>query len=119
MKYIIDIDEKPFVQKSALHGEKAVYKAKAFNTLVFDEEGLSRLTPYNEQAELKAGDVVISKQDSITAIVLDADSDNAVWLFDENGCCYMVEPEECDDLEKVTHTEITDNLLRAVRGWSK
>ena len=44
-KYIIQIEEEPLVRKSALHGETAVYKAVGFNTLVFDKNGLDKLTP--------------------------------------------------------------------------
>ena len=44
-KYIIQIEEEPLVRKSALHGETAVYKAAGFNSLVFDKNGLDKLTP--------------------------------------------------------------------------
>ena len=44
-KYIIQIEEEPLVRKSALHGETAVYKAAGFNALVFDKNGLDKLTP--------------------------------------------------------------------------
>jgi len=37
MKYIIDIDDEPV---------EGLYKAKGFNSLVFDKNGLDRLTPY-------------------------------------------------------------------------
>ena len=47
-RYIIEIDEEPLVRQSCLYGETAVYKATRFNTLVFDEEGLRRLKPYEE-----------------------------------------------------------------------
>lgn len=39
MKYIIEIEDEPV---------NGLYKAKDFNTLVFDEEGLKRLTQYQE-----------------------------------------------------------------------
>ena len=44
-KYIIEIEEEPFVRKSALHGEDAVYRAVGFKSLVFDQNGLDKLTP--------------------------------------------------------------------------
>lgn len=47
-KYIIEIEEEPLVRKSALHGETAVWRANGFNSLVFDNNGLDKLTPYTE-----------------------------------------------------------------------
>ena len=47
MNYIIEIEDEPLVRKSALDGETAVYRAKGFKSLVFDENGLSKLTPYS------------------------------------------------------------------------
>lgn len=47
-KYIIEIEEEPLVRKSALHGEDAVYRASGFKSLVFDQNGLDKLTPADE-----------------------------------------------------------------------
>lgn len=49
-KYIIQIEEEPLVRKSALHGETAVYKAAGFNSLVFDKNGLDKLTPFEVES---------------------------------------------------------------------
>lgn len=47
-KYVIELEEEPFV--SSEPGEyKKLYRVKGFNSLVFDEEGLKRLTPYKDQ----------------------------------------------------------------------
>lgn len=43
MKYIIEIEDEPLVRHSALHGETAVYRAKGFKSLVFDQNGLEKL----------------------------------------------------------------------------
>lgn len=48
MKYIIEIEDKPFVRKSAIYGEEALYRANGFKSLVFDETGLKKLTPLPE-----------------------------------------------------------------------
>lgn len=72
MKYIIEIEEEPMVRKSALHGEEAVYRAKGFNSLVFDKAGLEKLTPYEPKEEkptFKVGDEVYN-EDYKSAIVL-------------------------------------------------
>lgn len=60
MKYVIEIEDEPFVRKSALHGEEAVYRAKGFKSLVFDKNGLDKLIPLkeNEDNEFHVGDGV-------------------------------------------------------------
>ena len=47
-KYIIKVEDEPLVRKSALQGETAVWRACGFNSLVFDKNGLDKLTPYIE-----------------------------------------------------------------------
>jgi len=54
MKYIINIEDEPLVRKSALYGEAAVYKVHGFRSLVFDRNGLDKLTPYDEEEVRKA-----------------------------------------------------------------
>lgn len=45
MKYVIEINDHPMNDPFT----PALYRAKGFKTLVFDEEGLSKLTPLNEE----------------------------------------------------------------------
>lgn len=47
-KYIIEFEDEPF--------GNGLYKAKGFNSLVFDQNGLDRLTPFEEG--IKVGDIV-------------------------------------------------------------
>ena len=47
-KYIIEIEDEPFVRLSALFGEEGLYRAKGFNSLVFDQFGLDKLTPIDK-----------------------------------------------------------------------
>ena len=42
-KYVIEIEDEPFVRQSALHGEEGLYRVRGFKSLVFDEEGLNIL----------------------------------------------------------------------------
>lgn len=51
MKYIIEIEDEPFVRLSALFGEEGLYRAKGFNSLVFDQFGLDKLTPLDKELE--------------------------------------------------------------------
>lgn len=51
MKYIIEIEDEPFGRNDdpvIPHGMDELYRAKGFRSLVFDEVGLSKLTPYVE-----------------------------------------------------------------------
>ena len=48
MKYMIEIEEMPFNRRSHLNGAQVLYKAKGFNSLVFDREGLGKLSPIPE-----------------------------------------------------------------------
>ena len=57
MKYIIEIEDEPFVKDG-----KKLYKCKSFNSLVFDTIGLSILEPYKEE-EINIGDEVKSLDD--------------------------------------------------------
>lgn len=48
MKYIIEIEDIPFRARLCHAGEiVTLWRAKGFNSLVFDEEGLSRLEKYD------------------------------------------------------------------------
>lgn len=44
-KYIIELENRPYMKAG-----KAIYKAKNFKTLVFDESGLEQLEPYDRDA---------------------------------------------------------------------
>jgi len=57
MKYIIEIEDEPFVKDG-----KKLYKCKSFNSLVFDTIGLGVLEPYKEE-EINIGDEVKSLDD--------------------------------------------------------
>ena len=51
MKYMIEIEDEPFVRLSALFGEEGLYRVKGFNALVFDKNGLEKLTPLDKELE--------------------------------------------------------------------
>ena len=51
MKYIIEIENEPFGRNDDPffpHGMDELYRAKGFKSLVFDQNGLDKLTPYTE-----------------------------------------------------------------------
>jgi len=56
MKYIIDLEP--------IEGTK-LFKAKGFNTLVFDSEGLLRLTPFKPETQLHEGSLVRTPNGSV------------------------------------------------------
>jgi len=45
-----------------------------------------RLAKY-EAPTIEAGDVIVNKNDELTALVLDVTGGGEVWIIDENGCC--------------------------------
>lgn len=54
MKYIIEIEEEPFGRNDdpvIPHGMDELYRAKGFNSLVFDQFGLDKLTPLDTVLE--------------------------------------------------------------------
>ena len=55
-KYIIEIEDEPFVRQSALFGEEGLYRAKGFKSLVFDQFGLDKLTPLDKALSSELGE---------------------------------------------------------------
>lgn len=53
MKYIIEIEEEPFTPEQSIpYQGNELYRAKGFNSLVFDKNGLEKLETYiSEEAE--------------------------------------------------------------------
>ena len=47
-KYIIELEETPFIQHFKNGAWETIYRVKGFNSLVFDWNGLQILTPYTE-----------------------------------------------------------------------
>lgn len=101
-KYIIEIEDEPLVRKSALHGETAVYRAKGFNSLVFDQDGLNKLEEYKEDKEIdrenefSVGDEVRTFFESIahTYVIVRVRYDvGAVEVLDKNGCYHWIKTE--------------------------
>ena len=53
-KYIIEIEDEPFGRNddpNIPHGMDELYRAKGFNALVFDQNGLDKLTPLDKELE--------------------------------------------------------------------
>lgn len=48
MKYIIELEDEPMVANTFFQEADELWKAKGFNSLVFDKYGLYKLTPYTE-----------------------------------------------------------------------
>ena len=48
MKYIIELEDEPMIANSFNHEVDELWKAKGFNSLVFDQNGIKKLTPYTE-----------------------------------------------------------------------
>ena len=99
-KYIIEIEDEPLVRKSALHGETAVYRAKGFKSLVFDQDGLDKLEEYKEDKEIdrenkvSIGDEVRTFFENHTYVIVRVCYDiGAVEVLDKNGCYHWIKTE--------------------------
>lgn len=57
-KFVIEID-RCFTDS---YGNK-LYRIKGFSSLVFDENGITKLTPYEVEAQIEVGDEVIAKNE--------------------------------------------------------
>ena len=101
-KYIIEFEDKPF--------GNGLYKAKGFNSLVFDQNGLDRLTPFEE--EIKVGDIIVHGCDNIKAAVIDS-TENKYIVFDENGCVYSIKKEEVKPTGE--YTDLVEALMLKVQ----
>lgn len=56
MKYIIEIEDEPFGRNDdpvIPHGMDELWRAKGFRSLVFDKNGLEKLTPLNDIEDLQ------------------------------------------------------------------
>ena len=122
-KYIIEIEEEPFIRKSVLHGEETLYRAKGFKSLVFDQVGLDKLTPIDENDEVKEDDFLIGDEviidealtgDGIKAVIMDESDEPGVYMvFNENGCIQAIYERF---LKKTgVHYDTIDTLLERMR----
>lgn len=59
-KFVIEID-RCFTDS---YGNK-LYRIKGFSSLVFDENGITKLTPYEDVVQIKVGDEVIAKEEKV------------------------------------------------------
>ena len=81
-KYIIELEDAPFVD---INGGR-LWRVKGFRSLVFDSEGLKRLTPAAtafDTKRIRPGDIVVD-EDDIRFLVLEV-NDGYVEAFSETG----------------------------------
>lgn len=112
MKYVIEIEDEAFFRGSALYGQDTLFRAKGFKSLVFDENGLKKLTPlddviekavnkaienisntrtncrHNSDDKINVGDE-IQDYDEIKCVVIDICGDEYT-VYNENGCVETV-----------------------------
>ena len=99
MKYIIEIEDEPFVM-----GKETVYRAKGFKTLVFDKTGLDKLKPYDETEAEKAWELA-----------------GWVWLHESHGGSSVEEFKECfgdmstDEVARLPYSEV----VKKYEAWEK
>ena len=97
-KYVIELEDKPLCvfDEDAQTYFPRLYRVKGFNSLVFDQTGLDKLTPLEDykqpeepQNKFSVGDRVIFGDCS--AVILDETEEYGVWaVLTENGCVEIV-----------------------------
>lgn len=99
MKYIIEIENTPFGNPER---DLKLYKCTQFKSLVFDEEGLSKLTPYTEPDLNITKDNPVHLCESCNRMqsLVSCPSKDEDSLFGEDGksicCCKYYVPETTD-----------------------
>lgn len=80
-KYIIELEDSPFLAETHNGWEyEKLYRVKGFKSLVFDSEGLKRLTPYEEPQNEEQFDLYLGEYD---ACVQWGDQTKKVWKVTE------------------------------------
>ena len=126
MRYVIEIEDEPFVRKSALYGEEALYRANGFKSLVFDETGLKKLTPLaeymskyeSEREAFHVGDEVIKKKTRADGYVLIPDVGHGNFIVMMEGHAYPQNQAKADWVKKSDRhsTGIKDLILQAAEA---
>ena len=88
-KYIIELEDAPFVN---IDGDR-LWRVKGFRSLVFDFEGLKRLTPADtafavDPKRIRPGDIVVD-EDGIRFLALEV-NDGYFEAFSETGCYHRL-----------------------------
>ena len=123
-KFIIEIER-------TFHGtgnDSLLYKAKGFNTLVFDENGISKLEPYEEQ---DAGEFVeyVQRTGEVNAWMIAKDlielsASDRQRLFGYSDPLYifrMFEPQEAAEILNNTYDRnwLVDEISQVICGHDK
>lgn len=83
-KYVIEIIEKPFKDDAG----REVWRAKGFNTLYFDQNGLDKLEEYKEESaghRFEVGDVCIPRTSNRKFIITKIHSDYYHYMWDDGS----------------------------------
>ena len=56
-KYVIEFEEEPFIKDPIISAPEELWRVKGFNSLVFDENGIKKLTPLEDTLELAKHEV--------------------------------------------------------------
>jgi len=99
-RYIIEIEDEPFIRKSALYGEQVLYRVKGFETLVLSKDELEELQQWRSP-----NSEFLSYQEEVIVSVCDDSGDipyyytTTAWKLGDNW---------------ISNNEL---LLGTVKGW--
>lgn len=121
MKYIIEIEDEPLTRDG-----EAVYRAKGFRSLVFDENGLKKLTPlteymskYKPEREVfHVGDNVRKKRTGADGYVLipDVGHGNFIVMMEDYAYPQSQSKDEWEKNSNNDSAEIKEFILQAAEA---
>lgn len=123
-RFIIEIDSSYVSEVGKTPG--VLYKMKGFNSLVFDEAGLSKLQKIEavgvQETEFSVGDIVLIDEryygELRKAIIIEVDS-NCVTIFRDDGMTDVIYAHDYAFIRKTGRwTSIVSNLLTALKEGS-
>ena len=137
-KYVIELEDKAFSQSALpLYDDEMLYRVKGFRSLVFDQNGLDKLTPLKDEIKETydrgyAQGLIQGKVDARTEIeairvgdeveVINSGNKYVIaWIDRLSYCGFSYDGVNCvlqaDDVRKTgRHFDEVEKLLEAMRG---
>ena len=117
-KYIIELEDDPFV---SIDSPDSLYRAKGFKSLVFDKNGIEKLTPYKEpdewyNGEFSEGDIVRDVEYGDVGIIFSVSGKQRGYrIFWRDVYTTLEPPESMRNMKKIG---TTDDVEKTIHDWT-
>ena len=95
--------------------------SKAFGCTVYDtfrlftpKQAIAKIEAYDENKEIKVGDVVFNAREDVKAVIIDSSVAKGAWQVYTEDCCVELW-KECE-FKKIGRTVDIEHLLEQIRG---